>query len=50
MVKHNQAMNGNWSWALEPYYDEDITKEVFNPKTQDIFEVEDMLCELKKKT
>lgn len=44
MVRHHQAMDGTWSWALEPYYDEDITKELTNPRLEALFEVEDMLC------
>jgi PhoPQ-activated pathogenicity-related protein len=43
MIRHHQAMNGNWSFALEPYYDENVTMEVHNPKLEGITELEDML-------
>lgn len=42
MVHHNQAMDGDWSFALAPYWDENITQEVQNPKMDEVFFAEDM--------
>lgn len=41
-MNHFQDMDGAWSFAFAPYYNENITQEFFNPKAQGIFDVEDM--------
>jgi len=41
-MNHFQDMDGAWSFALQPYYNENLTQELFNLKTQGIFDVEDM--------
>jgi PhoPQ-activated pathogenicity-related protein len=42
LMNHFQDMDGAWSFALQPYYGENLTLEVFTPKAQEIFDVEDM--------
>lgn len=41
-MNHFQNLGGAWSFAFEPYYDENITQEFHNPKSQGIYDVEDM--------
>ncbi|ELT89701.1 hypothetical protein CAPTEDRAFT_193693 [Capitella teleta] len=43
LIRHQQALDGGWSWALEPFFDEDIFKDLKNPKMEEVFEVEDVL-------
>ena len=45
MMNHYRNMGGAWSFAMRPYYDENITQEFFNPEFDVIYEAEDMLCE-----
>ena len=40
-MRHYQALDG-WSFVFEPYYDVNITTELHNPVTQEVFELEDM--------
>ena len=47
MMNHYRNMDGAWSFAMRPYYDENITQEFFNPEMEGVYEVEDMLCEYK---
>jgi PhoPQ-activated pathogenicity-related protein len=41
-MNHYQNLGGAWSFAFEPYYDENITQEFHNPKSQGIYDVEDL--------
>jgi PhoPQ-activated pathogenicity-related protein len=43
MMNHYRNMDGAWSFAMRPYYDENITQEFFNPEMEGVYEVEDML-------
>ena len=43
-MKHFQNMDGAWSFALASYYNENLTQEFFNEKTDDVWSVEDMYC------
>lgn len=42
IVNHNRDMGGDWSFALYPYWRENLTQDFFNPKTSEVWEVEDM--------
>ncbi|KAK2157405.1 hypothetical protein LSH36_192g01004 [Paralvinella palmiformis] len=42
LMAHYQSMEGAWSFAFDPYYRENLTKELFNPKTHEVFDIEDM--------
>ena len=39
-------MDGAWSFALRPYFKENLTQEFFNEKTKRVWAVEDMYSEL----
>ena len=39
---HYQSLGGAWSFAFEPYYAENLTREFLSEKTQEIFMHEDM--------
>jgi PhoPQ-activated pathogenicity-related protein len=39
---HFKNMDGAWSFALRPYFKENLTQEFFNEKTKRVWEVEDM--------
>ena len=41
-MNHFQNMDGAWSFAFQPYYNENVTQEFFNPKAEGIFDIEDM--------
>jgi PhoPQ-activated pathogenicity-related protein len=43
MMWHYQNMDGAYSFAMQPYYDEDLTTEFFNPETEGVYAVEDMI-------
>ena len=47
-MAHYQSMEGAWSFAFDPYYRENLTKELFNPKTHEVFDIEDMYSEYHK--
>ena len=38
---HYQALDGAWSFALEPYFDEDLTYYLTDPISGPVFDVED---------
>jgi PhoPQ-activated pathogenicity-related protein len=42
LMHHFQSLDGAWSFALQPYYNENITQDFFNPDAEPIFDVEDM--------
>jgi PhoPQ-activated pathogenicity-related protein len=42
VMRHFENMDGAWSFALASYYNENLTQEFFNPKTDDVWSVEDM--------
>jgi PhoPQ-activated pathogenicity-related protein len=41
LMNHFRNLDGAWSFALGPYYAENITQEFYNPRTQGLFDVED---------
>jgi PhoPQ-activated pathogenicity-related protein len=42
LLQHQQNMDGGWSFAFKPYWNENLTQGFYNPKTTRIWEVEDM--------
>jgi PhoPQ-activated pathogenicity-related protein len=40
-MNHFRSLDGAWSFALGPYYAENVTQDFLNPKTQGLFDVED---------
>jgi PhoPQ-activated pathogenicity-related protein len=42
LMNHFRSMDGAWSFAFEPYYKVNLTQDFFNPKTEGIYDVEDM--------
>jgi PhoPQ-activated pathogenicity-related protein len=42
LPQHNMDMDGGWSWALDPYWRENLTTDFFEPKFKRIYEVEDL--------
>jgi PhoPQ-activated pathogenicity-related protein len=42
MFRHQQNMDGGWSFAFQPYWRENLTQELFNPKTTRLWDVEDV--------
>ena len=47
-MNHYQDMDGNWAFALQPYWACNLTQEYYNPKAADIFAIEDMWGEFCK--
>jgi len=43
LIQHYRDMDGAYSFALNPYYRENITREIYTPKAERIYEIEDML-------
>jgi len=43
-MNHYQNMDGAWSFAFASYYNENVTQDFLNPKTHEIWSVEDMYC------
>ena len=41
-MNHFRDMDGGWSFAFQPYYKENLTQDFFNPKTEGIYDVEDV--------
>ena len=44
-MAHYQAMGGAWSFALSPYYEEDLTYFLTEPEALPVYEVEDPFSE-----
>jgi PhoPQ-activated pathogenicity-related protein len=42
ILQHNQNMDGGWSFVFSPYYNVNLTQELYNPKTTRLWDVEDM--------
>ena len=44
-MNHFQDMNGAYSFAFEPYWNENLTAELYTPATDGVWNVEDMYRE-----
>jgi len=42
MTNHYQMMDGQWSFALEPYYEVNVTAELYSNRAQELFAIEDV--------
>lgn len=42
LMSHYQKLDGGWSFALSPYYNENLTQALFDPVADGLFDVEDM--------
>ena len=47
-MAHYQALDGAWSFAFEPYYNEDLTYYMNEPEALPVYEVEDMFSEFRR--
>lgn len=41
-MNHYRNLDGAWSFAFQPYYEENVTQELHNPEIQGLYDVEDM--------
>ena len=48
IMAHYQALDGAWSFAFEPYYNEDLTYYMNEPEALPVYEVEDMFSEFRR--
>merc|ERR1712080_653339 len=44
VMQHYQAMDGAWSFALEPYWNENLTQAIGQPEALTLLPFEDMYC------
>ena len=49
MMQHYRSMGGAWSFAMRPYYNNNITKLIVDPDAQLILQYEDPFSEWQNK-